>query len=294
MCTPPLISQDVSRVCLVYATTTTTTCSVYCMNAIKITLFLFSRHGQVILSNGKSHKSFYAILMFYRQLHFNSFNVFLVQYLQHLFFTSEFDCLFFLMLIFHKNVTACLLHDWLTFLCIVIFPGPNIKMNMSPFQFSLTYGSYCHHWFRSVIHYAIGIHFFSGHHHIYKDETDNNRFYYLMDHSLTNPLITNIFFKLRQTITVTCMPVSLTYIHKLPYSNITNDSLTDELLRENNLHDGQTLALDIVLDIDHLDYSTLGNIDSDINIRDNRIGGGVSMFINNMQNFQEQNDIILI
>ena len=109
------------------------------------------------------------------------------------------------MLIFHKNVTACLLHDWLTFLCIVIFPGRNVIMNMSPFQLSLTCGSYCHHWFRSVLHNAnSGIQFISGRHHIYTDKTDDNRFYYLMDHSPTDTLTTN-FFKLRQAITVTFM-----------------------------------------------------------------------------------------
>ena len=42
--------------------------------------------------------------------------------------------------------------------------------------------------------------------------------------------------------------------------------IIDELLPENNLHDGQTLALNIVHDTDHLDYSALGNIDPGINI----------------------------
>ena len=81
-----------------------------------------------------------------------------------------------------------------------------------------------------------------------------------MYHYLTDPLTTN-FFKPRQTITVTCMPVGLTYNNELPYSNI-----TDELLPENNLHDGQTLALNIVLATDHIDYSALGNIHPDLNI----------------------------
>ena len=129
------------------------------------------------------------------------------------------------MLNYHKNVTACLLHNCLTFIYIVIFPDPNVIMNMSPFQLSLTYGSCCHHWFRSVIHYVNCVHFISKRHHIYKDKTDDNRFYYLMDHSLTDPLTTNIFFKPRQTITVTCMPVSMTFNNELPYSNITDDSL---------------------------------------------------------------------
>ena len=62
------------------------------------------------------------------------------------------------------------------------------------------------------------------------------------------------------------MPVSMTFNNELPYSNITDDSLSGELLPENNLHDGQTLALDIVLDTDHIDYSALGNIDPDLNI----------------------------
>ena len=134
--------------------------------------------------------------MLYRQLYSNSFNAFLVQYLQYLFFISEFDCVPFLMLNYHKNVTACLLHNCLTFIYIVIFPGPNVIMNMSPFQLSLTYGSCCHHWFRSVIHYVNCIHFISKRHHIYKDKTDDNRFYYLMDHSLTDPLTTIFFLNL--------------------------------------------------------------------------------------------------
>ena len=44
------------------------------------------------------------------------------------------------------------------------------------------------------------------------------------------------------------------------------NSLSDELLPENSLHEGQNLALDIVLDTDHIDYSALGNIDPDLNI----------------------------
>ena len=264
MCTPPLISQDIHRFCLVY--TTTCTFSTYYMNVVRITLILFSHYGLVISNNVKSCKNFHATLMLYRQLYSNSFNAFLVQYLQYLFFLSEFDCVPFLMLNYHKNVTACLLHNCLTFIYIVIFPDPNVIMNMSPFQLSLTYGSCCHHWFRSVIHYVNCIHFISKRHHIYKDKTDDNRFYYLMDHSLTDPLTTIFFFKPRQTITVTCMPVSMTFNNELPYTNITDDSLSGELLPENNLHEGQNLALDIVLDTDHIDYSALGNIDPDLNI----------------------------
>ena len=67
---------------------------------------------------------------------------------------------------------ACLLHDCLTFLSMIILPGPNVIMNMFPFQLSLMYGSYCHHWFRSVIHYNNGILFISRRHHMYKDKTD--------------------------------------------------------------------------------------------------------------------------
>ena len=62
------------------------------------------------------------------------------------------------------------------------------------------------------------------------------------------------------------MPVSMPFNNELPYSNIMDDSLSDELLPENNLHKGQNLALDIVLDTDHIDYSALGNIDPDLNI----------------------------
>ena len=59
MCTPPLISQDVRRFCLVY--TTTCTFSAYYMNALKITLFWFSIYVMIILNNGNSYKNFCAI-----------------------------------------------------------------------------------------------------------------------------------------------------------------------------------------------------------------------------------------
>ena len=86
---------------------------------------------------------------------------------------------------------------------------------------------------------------------IYNDKTDDNQFYYRMDHSLIDPLTTNYFIKPRQTITATCMPISLTYNNDLPYINIT---------------DGQTFAPDIALDTDHIYYSALGNIDPVLNI----------------------------
>ena len=86
------------------------------MNVVRITLILFSHYGLVISNNVKSCKNFHATLMLYRQLYSNSFNAFLVQYLQYLFFISEFDCVPFLMLNYHKNVTACLLHTCLTFI----------------------------------------------------------------------------------------------------------------------------------------------------------------------------------
>ena len=56
MCIPPLISQDIHRFCLVY--TTTCTFRAYYMNAVRITLFLFSHYGLVILNNEKSYKNF--------------------------------------------------------------------------------------------------------------------------------------------------------------------------------------------------------------------------------------------
>ena len=61
------------------------------------------------------------------------------------------------------------------------------------------------------------------------------------------------------------MPVSVTYNNEFPYSNMTNDPLSEELSPENHAQSGQTTALDIVLDTD-LDYSVLGNVDPDLNI----------------------------
>ena len=57
------------------------------------------------------------------------------------------------------------------------------------------------------------------------------------------------------------MPVSVTYNNEFPYSNMSDDSLSEELSPENHAQGRQTTALDIVLDTDHQDYSVLGNVD---------------------------------
>ena len=62
------------------------------------------------------------------------------------------------------------------------------------------------------------------------------------------------------------MPVSVTYNNEFPYSNITDHSLSEALSPENHAQGGQTTALHIVLDNDHLDYSVLGNVDPDLNM----------------------------
>ena len=62
------------------------------------------------------------------------------------------------------------------------------------------------------------------------------------------------------------MHVSVTYNNEFPYSNMTDDSLSEELSRENHAQGGQTTALDIILDTDRVDYSVLGNGDTDLNI----------------------------
>ena len=62
------------------------------------------------------------------------------------------------------------------------------------------------------------------------------------------------------------MPVSVRYNNAFSYSNITDDSLSEELSPENHAQGGQTTALNIVLDMDHLDYSVLGNVDHGLHI----------------------------
>ena len=57
------------------------------------------------------------------------------------------------------------------------------------------------------------------------------------------------------------MPVSLTYNNELPYSNITDDSLSDELLPENNLHlnillDNNTMNCKYFTEIEFNNYFT--------------------------------------
>ena len=116
------------------------------------------------------------------------------------------------------------------------------------------YNSSYHHWFTSISHFISGMHFISRRHHINKyDVTNHTRCFYPMDHSLTYRLSTNYFFKYRQSVIATCMPVSVTYNNEFPYSNMTDDSLSEELSPENHAQCGQSTALDIVLDTDHLD-----------------------------------------
>ena len=78
------------------------------------------------------------------------------------------------------------------------------------------------------------MHFISRHHHINKyDVTNHTRPFYPMDHSLPDPLTTNYFFKHRKSVIATCMPVRVTYNNEFPYSNMTDDSLSEELSPEN-------------------------------------------------------------
>ena len=125
------------------------------------------------------------------------------------------------------------------------------------------YNSSYHHWFTSIIHFISGMHFISRRHHINKyDVTNHTRSFYPMDHSLTDPLT----FKHRQSVIATCMPVSVTYNNEFPNSNMTDDSLSEELSPGNHAQGRQTTTLDIFFDPDHLDYSVLGNVDRDLNI----------------------------
>ena len=62
------------------------------------------------------------------------------------------------------------------------------------------------------------------------------------------------------------MPIIVTYNNEFPYSNMTDDSLSEELSPENHAQGGQTTAPDTVLDTDHLDYCVIGNVDPDFSI----------------------------
>ena len=111
-------------------------------------------------------------------------------------------------------IAVCLLYNYLTFFGIVICSERNVLMSISPLQFCLMYNSSYHHWFTSIIHFIRGMHFISRRHHINNinkyDVTNHTRFYYPMDHSLADPLTTNYFFKHKQSVIATCMPVSVT------------------------------------------------------------------------------------
>ena len=122
-------------------------------------------------------------------------------------------------------ITVCLLYKYLTFFGIVICSERNVLISISPLQFSLMYNSSYHHWFTSITHLISGMHFISRRHHINKyDVTNHTRSFYPMDHSLTYRFTTNYFFKHRQSVIATYMPVSVTYNNEFPYSNMTDYS----------------------------------------------------------------------
>ena len=137
-----------------------------------------------------------------------------------------------------------LLYNYITFFGIVICSERNVLMSMSPSQFSLMYNSSYHYWFTSIIHFISGMYLIPRRHHINTyDVTNHVRSFYPMDHSLTVPLTTNYFFKHRQSVIATCMPVSVTYNNEFPYSYMTDDSLSDELSPENHAQGGQTIIV---------------------------------------------------
>ena len=210
----------------------------------------------------------YKLLSFqilYLRLYFNLLDTHIAQCYYHLFLILNLYNIFLVMLNYY--ITVCLLYKYLTFFGIVICSERNVLMSISPLQFSLLYNSSYHYWFTSIINFISGMHFISRHHHINKyDVTNHTRSFYSMGYSLTDPLTTDYFFKHRQSVIATCMPVSVTYNNEFPYSNMTDYSLSEELSPENHAQGGQTTALDIVLDTDHLDYSVLGNVDPDLNI----------------------------
>ena len=53
--------------------------------------------------------------------------------------------------------------------------------------------------------------------------------------------------------------------HDLPYSNFTDECFTNELTQENTTEININNVIESINNADHADYSTLGNIDPDIN-----------------------------
>ena len=82
--------------------------------------------------------------------------------------------------------------------------------------------------------------------------------------SQTNPLTTMHYFN-TPTTNITAMPAIAH--HDLPYSNLTDECFTNELTQENTTDSEINInnALESINNPEHVDYSTLGNIDPDIN-----------------------------
>ena len=59
-------------------------------------------------------------------------------------------------------------------------------------------------------------------------------------------------------------------VNDLPFRHITDETLVnDVLLPKNNATFNNNVALDFIMDNDHIDYSVLGNIDPDTNFLSN-------------------------
>lgn len=67
---------------------------------------------------------------------------------------------------------------------------------------------------------------------------------------------------------ITVFPVRPTYKHTFPFSNISNDDITNDLSTpyKDHINNSDAIALDRILDNEHRDYTALGNIDPDTNV----------------------------
>ena len=92
-----------------------------------------------------------------------------------------------------------------------------------------------------------------------------NNYSYKTNNSI-NPLTTYNYFNIPR-INIVVVPVQPIPLNDFPFNDMTDDSLRTEFTIRNALDCGIDLSvpLNLIHDLDHIDHSTLGDIDPDMN-----------------------------
>ena len=88
--------------------------------------------------------------------------------------------------------------------------------------------------------------------------------------NIINPSTTYTYFNI-PIINIVVLPAKPTYLNDFRFNDITDESLRTELTIHNSIDSGKKLSvpLNLINDLDHIDHSTLGNINPDTNLLSN-------------------------